>query len=299
MNKVVEIIETTKRFGGHVAVSRLSACIEPTSIFGFIGPNGAGKTTIMRMLLGIIGPDEGRVEVFGRRPVESRDRIGYMPEERGLYPRMIVAHALHYIASLRGLCPSTATATIEHWLARTDLTSARHKRIVELSRGMQQKLQFVATVIHDPSLLVLDEPFANLDPVGQNVLETILRDLQHAGKTIVLSTHNLAQAERMCDSLLLIDRGCKRYAGPLRDLHGEDSCRRVVARVVGRLDVVSLPGVESFVQKGDTFEFRLKDGVDLHGFLEHLIRVVTVKRFEAGPLPLEDLYHDVVRNGHA
>jgi len=222
----------TKRYGDFLAVDRLSLDVPAGTITGLLGPNGAGKTTTIRMILNIIAPDEGRIALFDR-PLDDRakDRIGYLPEERGLYGKMKVDELLHFFAGIKGAEGPEADARIDEWLERMGLSSWKGHRTDALSKGMQQKVQFIATVAHDPDLIVLDEPFTGLDPVNTDVLKDILFDLRSRGKTILLSTHLMDHAERLCDGICLINRGRNVLSGRLSEIkqaHSDLAVRRTV-----------------------------------------------------------------------
>src|SRR5919199_2039463 len=200
----------SKSFEEFVAVEGLSLRARRGRIFGLLGPNGAGKTTTIRMIVGITAPDAGHVELFGRPVTPAlRDRIGYLPEERGLYKKMKVGEQLRFFAELKGMSARDAEREIDRWLARLKLADWKLKKTDELSKGMQQKVQFVAAVLHDPDLVILDEPFSGLDPLSVETLRTAVLNLQAAGKTIILSTHLMEQAERLCADICLINRARK------------------------------------------------------------------------------------------
>ena len=205
----IEIEGVGKRFGTVEAVRGLSLSIPHGSICGFLGPNGAGKSTTIRMIMSIIRPDVGTLRVLGGDALARKDRIGYLPEERGLYRKMRVREYLHYIGRLKGVSRSDLNRSIPEWLARIELPDVSPRRCEELSKGMQQKVQFLAAVLHEPELLILDEPFSGLDPVNALVLNRLIQELHAEGRTILFSTHVLHQAERMCDRIVLIDRGEK------------------------------------------------------------------------------------------
>ena len=197
-----------KAFAGHVAVNDLSLSVPRGSIFGLLGPNGAGKTTTLRMVMNILGTDAGTIEILGR-PADhaARDRIGYMPEERGLYPRMVLEEQLVFMAAIKGLEAAEAKKRLGPWLERLGLAEWSKRKTNELSKGMQQKAQFIATVLHEPEVLIVDEPMSGLDPVGMNVMREALLELRRAGTTIVLSSHQMETVERLCDRVALINRG--------------------------------------------------------------------------------------------
>ena len=219
----------TKRFDSVVAVSDLNLRIGQGAVFGLLGPNGAGKTTSLRLMMHILAPDEGEIRVLGQ-PASDRtlDLVGYLPEERGLYPKMKVREVLIFLAKLKGMSAVDASAQIGAWLERLDLAAWSEKKINDLSKGMQQKVQFIAAVAHRPPLLILDEPFTGLDPVNATSIKDIMLELRAQGSTIILSTHRMEQAEMMCDAICLIDRGRSVLAGDLRAIkqsYGKNTVR--------------------------------------------------------------------------
>ena len=218
---VVELKGVTKRFGDLIAVDNLDLTLPRGGILGFLGPNGAGKTTSLRILLGLYVPDAGEVRVLGRRVGEARSRIGYLPEERGLYKRTRADEAIAYIASLKGMDRREALKRARELLDRFGLGAFARGRIEGLSKGMAQKVQLLAAVVHDPDLVILDEPFVGLDPVNQGELEDFIRALARDGKTILFSTHTMEHAERLCDRLVILVRGRKRFDGTLNEAQGQ------------------------------------------------------------------------------
>ena len=208
MTCAVEIDHVTKNFGAFTAVNDLSLAIPANAIYGFIGPNGSGKTTTIRTILHIFHPDSGEVEVLGERSTRAaNDRIGYLPEERGLYKKMTVRRVLAYYAALKGMARADAAREIEQWLAKMGLSEWADKKVEALSKGMAQKIQFIAAVIARPELLILDEPFSGLDPVNLEVIRTAILELRASGTTVIFSTHDMTMAETMCDFIFLIYRG--------------------------------------------------------------------------------------------
>src|SRR5437763_1673258 len=222
----IDIRNVVKRYEAHVAVRDLSLQVPRGSVYGLLGPNGAGKTTTIRMILDIILPDAGSITLFGRPNTDRSilDRVGYLPEERGLYKKMQVRRVLTFLAELKGVDAHTAGKRIDEWLARFSLTSADKNwgdaKVDELSRGMQQKVQFIATLLHDPDLVILDEPFSGLDPINAQALKDAVLELKQRGKTVVFSTHVMDNAEKMCDSVCIIARGTKVLDGAVPGVHG-------------------------------------------------------------------------------
>ncbi|MBD0324929.1 MAG: ATP-binding cassette domain-containing protein, partial [Pyrinomonadaceae bacterium] len=207
----------TKRYDDFTAVNDLSLAVRAGRIFGIIGPNGAGKTTTIRMIVNITAPDEGRIELFGQEMnAELQNRIGYLPEERGLYKKMKIVDQLRFFAELKNITGRAVDERIDRWLERVKLSEWRNKKADELSKGMQQKIQFIAAVLHDPDLLILDEPFSGLDPVNVELLKEIVLELKAEGKTIIFSTHQMEVAEKICDDICMINKSRKVLDGTLR-----------------------------------------------------------------------------------
>src|SRR5665213_59366 len=235
----IDIRNVVKRYEEHVAVRELSLQVPTGSVYGLLGPNGAGKTTTIRMILDIIAPDSGSISLFGQ-PHKSRgmlDRVGYLPEERGLYKKMQVRRVLLFLAELKGIAPAEASRRIDMWLERFDLRSAEKdwgdSKVDELSRGMQQKVQFIATLLHDPDLVILDEPFSGLDPINAQALKDSVLELKQRGKTVIFSTHVMDNAEKMCDSVCIIARGNKVLDGSVADVKAQAGTRNVALSLAG------------------------------------------------------------------
>jgi ABC-2 type transport system ATP-binding protein len=229
----IEITNVSKRYHGHVAVRDLSLGVPRGSVYGLLGPNGAGKTTTIRMLLNIIAPDEGSIRIFGEPHSKPgvTDRVGYLPEERGLYRKMQVRRVLRFLAQLKGMSAAEADRRIDAWLERLALRTPGkdwgEAKVDELSRGMQQKVQFISTLLHDPDLVILDEPFSGLDPINAQALKDIVVELRQRGKTVIFSTHLMDNAERLCDSVCIIARGEKVLDGAIADVRAEHGGRHV------------------------------------------------------------------------
>src|SRR5260221_3690695 len=217
-DNAIRLRGVTKAFAGHTAVRDLSLDVPRGSVFGLLGPNGAGKTTTLRMVMNVLGPDSGTIEILGAPADHAvRDRIGYMPEERWLYPRMLLGEQLLFMAELKGTSRRDAAARLPGWLERLGLAAWAKKKVNELSKGMQQKAQFIATVLHQPDVLILDEPMSGLDPVGMDNMREILLDLKRQGTTLVLSSHQMEAVERLCDRVALINGGEKNPGAPVRE----------------------------------------------------------------------------------
>lgn len=281
-----------KSFGASRAVAGLSACVPVGSIYGFLGPNGAGKTTTLRMVMDIIYPDSGRIAVLGDTSTSrAKDRIGYMPEERGLYPKMTVRKILGFLGAIKGVPHQVLRQRIGEWLGRVGLEDCADKKVEELSRGMQQKLQFVATVLHDPELLILDEPFSGLDPVNLDLLAGLVMQMRDAGKTVIFSTHMMEQAERLCDAILLINKGTKVIDGPIEAIREHYATGVVAIEAEGETAFIDvLPMVASVTRNDRALEIELRDGADAQALLEALVGRVRLTRFEVKIPSLHEVF---------
>ncbi len=290
--------QISKSFGDFKAVSDLSLQVRPGRVFGLIGPNGAGKTTTIRMIVNITVPDTGTIKLFGQPMTTAlQDRIGYLPEERGLYKRMKVGEQLRFFAELKDLRGKEAEARIDHWLGKLQLSAWKEKRTKELSKGMQQKVQFITSVIHDPDLLILDEPFSGLDPVNVDVMKDTILELKSANKTIILSTHQMEIAEKLCDDVCMIDRSRKVLDGTLRDIRRSFTRNAVAVRFEGSDDLLSDPEIVANIRRvGDDFEVLLVPGANPQTLLKRLVDSgTTVNRFELVEPTLHDIFIEKVR----
>ena len=293
----VSIDHITKSFGEFTAVSDLSLAVYPGRVFGLLGPNGAGKTTTIRMIVNITAPDSGRIEVFGRQITpELQDRIGYLPEERGLYKKMKVGDQVKFFAALKNVDAKEADKRVDRWLARLKLTEWKNKKASELSKGMQQKVQFTSAIIHEPELLILDEPFSGLDPVNVEVLKEIILELKAAGKTIIFSTHQMEVAEKICDDICLINRSRKVLEGSIREVKRGFSRNAVALRLVGGESVLANSSLVSNVQRhSDGTEVLLAEGTSSQALLKELIAAgATIERFEMIEPSLHDIFIEKV-----
>jgi ABC-2 type transport system ATP-binding protein len=292
--------QVTKRYGDFTAVDGLSLSVSPGRIFGLIGPNGAGKTTTIRMIVGITSPDEGSVELFGRRVTpELQNRIGYLPEERGLYKRMKVGDQLKFFAELKGLAGRAADEALDRWLAKVKLGEWKRKKATELSKGMQQKIQFIAAVMHDPDLVILDEPFSGLDPVNVELLKDLVLELRDSGKTIIFSTHQMEVAERICDDICLINRSRKVLSGSIREVKSGFGRNAVALRHTGGDGVLDDPALVASVERhADSVEALLAPGADPQELLRRLLAAgAQVTRFELVEPSLHDIFIEKVGGG--
>lgn len=293
----VVLENVTKQYGAFTAVDDLSFRVAQGEIYGFLGPNGAGKTTTLRMLLDIVQPSKGRIMVLGSESaIPVRRRIGYLPEERGLYRKMKAAQSIAYFAQLRGLSGRDAKRKAYELLEQFGLGEFARSKNEALSKGMAQKVQLLATIAHEPELLILDEPFSGLDPINQQTLEALIRDQRNAGRTIIFSTHVMQHAERLCDRFLIIAGGRKRFEGTLSEARAGYG-RRIHLRTRAPEGAIKiLPGVQSLRVEdvsGDetTFEIELREGVDSQEFLQRVVEAgLVVTRFERAGATLHDIF---------
>ena len=298
-DKAIVLKGIGKAFAGHVAVKDLSLEVPRGSVFGLLGPNGAGKTTTLRMVMNILGPDSGTIEILGKPSDHAtRDRIGYMPEERGLYPRMVLEEQLVFMAAIKGMGRKEAERRLPPWLDRFGLADWRKKKTNELSKGMQQKAQFIATVLHEPDVLIMDEPTSGLDPVGMDVMREAMLDLRRKGATIVLSSHQMEAVERLCDRVALINRGEKVLDGAVSDVKSRHGKNTVVLAYDGDgAFLESLPGVARVTDFGQYVEVRLQDGTDPQPLLQAAAARLRLRRFEIVEPSLHDIFVETV-TGH-
>ncbi len=303
----IDITHVVKRYEEHVAVRDFSLQVPHGTVYGLLGPNGAGKTTTIRMILDILEPDEGSIAVFGQ-PVRGShvlDRIGYLPEERGLYKKMQVRRVLRFLAELKGVDGRTAETRIDEWLDRLELRTAERDwgtaKVDELSRGMQQKVQFIGTLLHDPDLVILDEPFSGLDPINAQALKDTVITLRERGKTVIFSTHLMDNAERICDSVCIIARGEKVLDGRVTDVKAEHGIRNVALALDGDGRGVVLPVLEDrtlvskFDDQNQYFEIELAPNADAQQLLQRVVRGgARLSRFELIQPSLNQIFLDRV-----
>jgi len=282
----------TKRFGQHTAVSALDLEVPRGTVFGFLGPNGSGKTTTIRMIMGILIPDERRVELLGGTPgVDLNDRVGYLPEERGVYRKMKVLDLLAFLGEIRGMQRSRAIQEAKVWLDRLDLAQWADKKTQDLSKGMQQKVQFIGTILHNPELLVLDEPFSGLDPINQEVLEEIVREFQSRGTTILFSTHLMDHAERLCERVCLISRAEKVLDADLRELKRRERKGLVAVEFEGDDGWIRGPEVAEIRKAEQGFHLVLREGADHQAILRRGVEAgVRIDRFDLVEPRLHEIF---------
>jgi ABC-2 type transport system ATP-binding protein len=287
---VIEIQNVTKTFGKHTAVDDLSLAVPQGSVYGFIGPNGSGKTTTLRMVMNILYPDSGRVHVFGEQLRRAcNDRIGYMPEERGLYKRMKVRELLRFYGELKG--GKNINNEVDRWLGKLALSDWGNKKVETLSKGMSQKVQFIATVVFQPELIILDEPFAGLDPVNAEIIKDAVLELQSHGTTVIFSTHDMSVAEKMCDFVFMIFKGKKVLDGTLdsiQDRYGSDTIR--IRTEDGTSALKDLDGVESINDFGQLQELKMSPNCDSQDVLTAIMSRTRVQSFDVVRPSLNDIF---------
>ena len=298
----VNIENVTKRYDSFDAVSKLTMEIKEGAVFGLLGPNGAGKTTTLRMIVRILIPDEGSVRVLGQ-PLSDRTQelIGYLPEERGLYRQMRLLEILRFLGALKGLPEAESERRARLWLDRLGLGDRINDEVHNLSRGMQQKIQFIAAVIHRPPLVILDEPFTGLDPVNAAVIKDVMLELRKQGATIILSTHRMDQVEQMCDSICLMNKGQKLLAGDLKAIKRSYGNNTVRMEFVGDPAFMELPDIiERTNHYGEMVDITLRPGGDAQQILRSAVeRGVQVRRFELIEPPLNDIFIQKISERHA
>lgn len=298
MDAAVELKGLGKSYGAFRAVSGLSLAIPEGSVYGILGPNGAGKTTTLRMVMDIVPPDEGEVRLFGhRRTRDDLQRVGYLPEERGLYRKMKVADQLAFLGELHGLARTEARSRSERWLERLGLAEWAGSKVEALSKGMQQKVQLAGTVLHEPELLILDEPFSGLDPINQSLFKKLLRDYTAGGRTVVFSTHIMEQAEKLCDRICLISRGRVVLDGELAAIkrrQGGNSWRLVGGGNLERLREID--GIADLVIHDGAARLFLADGIAGSDVLRRAVELVEVAEFRSEEPELEEIFVKAVHD---
>jgi ABC-2 type transport system ATP-binding protein len=287
---IIELSGVTKTYGSVVAVDDLSLVVPKGSIYGFIGPNGSGKTTTIRMIMKIMYPDRGLLRINGREHDSRRlQNVGYLPEDRGLYKKMKIGDLLMFHGELNE--GRDLKRNIDYWLDRLDLKEYKDKKVESLSKGMKQKLQFIATILHQPELIILDEPFSGLDPVNADILKDVILELQGKGATIIFSTHDMSMAEKMCDYIFMIYQGRKVLDGTLtniQDQYGNDTLR--IQSEMGVSALQGMKGIEKVNDFGKLQEVRVSEGSDPQKILADLLKITRISRFEITKPSLNDIF---------
>jgi len=297
----LRIENITKRFGDFYAVKHLSLKIPEGTIYSLLGPNGAGKTTTIRMVMNIIIPDEGTIQVLNEKMDDKmKSRVGYLPEDRGLYPKMKVGELLLFLAELKSISGQEARSRIDNWLERFDLSGWKQKKVEELSRGMQQKIQFIATIIHQPDLIILDEPFSGLDPVNTKLLKDVMLEMKNQGRTIIFSTHRMEQVEMISDNICLINKAEMVLEGNLAQIKKRYGKNTVVLDYDGDASFIrSLPEVEKIDDYGKFMEIKMKERSDPQDLLDKAVGKIRINKFEVREPTLNAIFIEKVGETNA
>jgi ABC-2 type transport system ATP-binding protein len=299
--QTIELDQVRKSYDKFVAVNNLSFNIEQGGVFGLLGPNGAGKTSTIRMMIGITVPDSGQITLFGK-PFErkSLDKVGYLPEERGLYKKMKILDQLVFLGELHGMTSGAARQAALEWTKRLQIDAWLQKKVEELSKGMQQKIQFIAALIHDPDFIIMDEPFFGLDPVNATLLKDVMLDLKKQGKTILFSTHRMDQVEKLCDSICLINKGIAVLQGDLKSIKAGYGKSNVQIEYEGNGDFLNKnPLVSACNNYGNYAEVKLAPGADAQLLLREVAERTRVNRFELMEPSLEEIFINTVGKANA
>jgi len=298
MSLVIDVQNVSKHFGKATAVNQVSFGVEKGQIFGLLGPNGAGKTTTIRMINHILNPDTGSISILGEAvSPKSQERIGYLPEERGLYKKMKVFDQLMYLTQLKGLSYMAAKTAIEFWLDRFEASSWKKKEVSELSKGMSQKIQFIATVAHDPEIYIFDEPFSGLDPINSEMLKEVILGEKKRGKTILFSTHRMEQVEQMCDDICLFNQGKAVLQGNLQSIKQSFGNNTVLLDFIGDSEFLNqLEGVRINNRSTNFAEIRLLEGASPQHILEIAMKHAEIQRFEIVQPSLQDIFISTVND---
>jgi ABC-2 type transport system ATP-binding protein len=294
----VSVAHISKRFGNTEAVKDVSFEVSPGEIFGLLGPNGSGKTTIIRIILDIYRQDSGSVSILnGPMNETKKNHVGYLPEERGLYQDVQLERCLNYLATLKGMTQDQIAAKLPGYLEKFDLSKQKKNKIKELSKGMQQKAQLIATLIHDPDVIIIDEPFSALDPINTQLVKDILREQREAGKTIIMSTHQMNLVETLCDRIVLIDKGQVLLYGDLREIRDQFTTNAILINSDANLPQ-NMPGIASVEENGLTLKLTPKDGITPQDLLNTLVKHgVNLKSFEVATPSLDEVFIRVVNEG--
>jgi len=298
----IEVSNISKRFGDTQAVKDVSFQVRPSEIFGLLGPNGAGKTTAIRMLLDIFKPDSGSISIFGGTMTEAvKERVGYMPEDRGLYQDIPLERCLTYLGTLKGLSNADVKDRLARWLEEFDLADHKSKKVKELSKGMQQKAQIIATLLHEPDLIVIDEPFTALDPVNTQMIKDLLVAQRDRGRTIIMCTHQMHQVEELCDRILLMNKGENMLYGDLAEIRKQFSGHAVLVRVAAGMPPLPLgdfDGIVATQEHNGTVKLTLSHNLTPQGILQALVkRNIQLEQFEVAVPDLDEIFIKVVGEG--
>ncbi len=294
---IIDVNNISKRFGDVQAVDNLSFDVQPGEIFGLLGPNGAGKTTSIRMILDIFEPDSGKIEILGGpMSEEKKNQVGYLPEERGLYQEIPLERCLTFLATLKGMDERNVSNKLKAYLERFDLYQYRNSKVKELSKGMQQKAQLITTLVHDPDIVIIDEPFTSLDPINTEMVKDLLEQKRDEGKAIIMSTHQMNQVEELCDRILLIDHGHRVLYGTLQEIQGSFTSRDIMVTPVSNLPE-TIEGVREIRKMNGRFRLVLDETSQPNRILKNLINSgVELLEFEIAVPPLNEIFIKVVKD---
>ena len=294
---ILEVKNISKSFASLKAVDNISFSIKEGDVLGVLGPNGAGKTTMIRMIMNIIVPDNGTVTLLNSTEKSTANLIGYLPEERGIYRKMKLVNVLLFLAKLKEMKMSEAKKQIDYWLKRLDLMKWKKKKIEELSKGMQQKLQFIATILHKPKLLILDEPFLGLDPINTKLIKEIIMELKANGTTIIFSTHQMESAEKLCNKIMLINKGKQILSGKIGKVKESFGKHNSHLEYGGKDDFLK---ESTYIKKFDNFgnyvEIQLKDDMPSQDFLKEIVPIIQIRKFEIKEPSLNDIFIETVHS---
>lgn len=296
---LLEISEISKSFGDFKAVDQVSFGVEPGKIYGLLGPNGAGKTTTIRMIMNIIVPDSGKITLFDQViSEETKRKIGYLPEERGIFQKMKVNELLVFFGELHGLPVSKGKTLASEWLTKMELSDWADHKVEELSKGMQQKIQFSATLIHDPELIILDEPFSGLDPVNVNLIKDIMLDIKKAGKTIIFSTHMMDAAEKLCDDIIMINKGKKVLDGTIESIKQEYGTNSMRLEYTGDIKFLQASkSIKNLQEYSNYAEVELLDGLTSNDLLKELLPQMKINGFTSRQSSLNEIFLQLAGGG--
>lgn len=296
----LKVERVVKHYGDKTAVNGLSFEVSEGEIYGLLGANGAGKTTTMRMVLGLIFPDEGNIQYFGKPySKEQLSMLGYLPEERGMYPKIKVSDQIVYLAQLRGMSRKDAEASLRKWLDKFEVPEYYDKKVEELSKGNQQKIQFIAAVIHNPKIVILDEAFSGLDPVNVELLKTTVKELRDNGTSIVFSTHRMEHVEELCRNITIMHRSNPVLQGPIREIKKRFPQERVILAAEGPIaGLESIPGVTSVVRHEHGYELKVQEEATAQAILRHALAQGSVRRFELMEPTLNEIFIKTVGERH-
>ncbi len=294
--KVLEVNKINKAFGNFKAVDEISFALEEGTIWGLLGPNGAGKTTTIRMIMNIIVPDSGEIRILGNQNSNrTTDQIGYLPEERGLYRKMKVGELFIFLGKLKSMSRAAAIKKIDYWLERLEIKEWKTKKLEELSKGMQQKVQFIGTILHEPKLLILDEPFGGLDPINTNIVKDIILELKEKGNSIIFSTHQMENAEKLCEEIFLINQGKQVLAGNLAQIKKSYGRQNIHLEYDGNDSFLQASSeIKKFDNYGSFVEIQLTEKGDSQKLLAEAMKVARIRKFEIKEPSLNEIFIETI-----